>query len=120
MLGRELGAKLTGRQLSFEVFPFSYTEYLASTGLKPGAGSFTAFLDDGGFPTFLRERDPRILQELLRDIVQRDIAARHGLRETRHVMNLSLFLLANTGQPLSMQRRPVSRVCRCQFKRGIR
>jgi len=44
-----------------------------------------------------------ILQELLRDIVQRDVAARHGLRETRHVTNLLLFLLANTGKPLSFQ-----------------
>ncbi len=61
-----------------------------------------AFIDDGGFPAYLREGDPRILQELLRDIVQRDIAIRHKLRETRHVMNLVLFLLANTGQPLSM------------------
>lgn len=104
LLGRELGSKLTGRQLTFEVFPFSYTEYLAYRRVKAGAASFTGFLDDGGFPAFLRERDPRVLQELLRDIVQRDIAVRHGLRETRHVMHLALFLLANTGQPVSMQR----------------
>jgi hypothetical protein len=103
LLGRELGAKLTGRQLTFEVFPFSYTEYLNYSRAKPGAESFGAFLDDGGFPAYLRERDPRILQELLRDIVQRDIAVRHGLRETRHVMNLALFLFANTGHPVSMQ-----------------
>jgi hypothetical protein len=50
----------------------------------------------------LRERSPEVLQQLLRDIVQRDITVRHGLRETRHVMNLALFLLANTGQPLSL------------------
>jgi hypothetical protein len=103
LLGRELGSKLTGRHLSFEVFPFSYTEYLAFRGRKAGAESFRAFLDEGGFPAFLREGDPRILQELLRDVVQRDIAVRHGLRETRHVMNLVLFLLANTGRPLSRQ-----------------
>jgi hypothetical protein len=104
LLGRELGSKLTGRHLRFEVFPFSYAEYLAYTGGEPGVVSLTGFLDDGGFPTFLRERDLRILQELLRDIVQRDIAARHNLRETRHVMNLALYLLANTGQPFSMHR----------------
>ena len=103
LLGRELGSKLTGRHLSYEVFPFSYTEYLAYRHQKPGSKSFGAFLDDGGFPAFLREDDLKILQELLRDIVQRDIAVRHRLRETRHVMNLALFLLANTGQPLSMQ-----------------
>jgi len=102
LLGRELGAKLTGRHLSYEVFPFSYMEYLAYRRREPDSSSFMAFIDDGGFPAYLREGDPRILQELLRDIVQRDIAIRHKLRETRHVMNLALFLLANTGQPLSM------------------
>jgi uncharacterized protein len=104
LLGRELGSKLTGRHLSFEVFPFSYTEYLAYRHQKATAKSLCAFLDEGGFPAYLRENNPAILQELLRDIVQRDIAIRHGLRETRHVMNLVLYLLANTGQPLSMQR----------------
>ncbi len=103
LLGRELGARLTGRHLSFEVFPFSYVEYLAYTRARPGAASFTAYLHDGGFPAFLRERRPELLQELLRDIVQRDVAARHRVRETRHVMNLALFLLANTGQPISLQ-----------------
>jgi uncharacterized protein len=103
LMGRELGARLTGRHLSYEVFPFSYAEYLAFTAKARGAESFRSYLDDGGFPAFLRERRDQILQELLRDVVQRDIAGRYALRETRHVMNLLLFLLANTGQPVSFQ-----------------
>lgn len=103
LLHREMGAKLTGRHRSFEVFPFSYPEYLAYQSATSGAKTLQGYLDDGGFPGYLRERDPRILQQLLRDIVERDIAQRHQLRETRHVMNLALFLLANTGQPLSFQ-----------------
>lgn len=103
LLGRELGTKLTGRHLSFEVFPFTFAEYLDYTGQKAGAEALRAFLDDGGFPVYLREKDPQVLQELFRDIVQRDIAQKHHLRETRHVMNLALFLLAHTGQPFSLQ-----------------
>ena len=103
LLGREVGAKLTGRHQSFEVFPFCYSEYLAYTAGERSAATLTAYLNDGGFPGYLRERDPRILQQLLRDIVERDIAQRHHLRESRHVMNLILYLLANTGQPLSFQ-----------------
>ena len=103
LLGRELGSKLTGRHLSFEVFPFSYTEYLSYTAQTPGEASLAAYLDEGGFPAFLRERNLQILQELLRDIVQRDIASRYRLRDTRHLMNLVLFLLANSGLPFSMQ-----------------
>ncbi len=104
LLGRELGSKLTGRQLTFEVFPFSYTEYLNFRKLKPGSESLLEYLDDGGFPTYLTSREPRILQELFRDVVRRDIAGRHELRETRHVFHLALYLLANTGQALSMQK----------------
>jgi len=103
LLGRELGTKLTGRHASFEVFPFGYGEYLSFTGQEWSAESLLAYLDDGGFPAYLHTRQDRVLQDLLRDVVQRDVAARHGLRETRHVMNLLLFLLANTGQPLSFQ-----------------
>ena len=62
LLSRELGAKLTGRHLSFEVFPFSYQEYLAFVGQAPGADTFRAYLDDGGFPTFLRERRDLVLR----------------------------------------------------------
>jgi hypothetical protein len=35
--------------------------------------------------------------------VQRDVALRHGVPETRHLMNLARFLLANTGRPLPLQ-----------------
>lgn len=103
LLSREVGAKLTGRHKSFEVFPFSYTEYLEFTAGTRSAGTLAAHLDNGGFPGYLRERDPQLLQQLLRDIVERDIAQRHHLREARHVMNLVLFLFANTGQPHSFQ-----------------
>ena len=104
LLGRDLSTKLTGRHQSFEVFPFSYEEYCAYTGKNRGAESLRSYLDDGGFPAFLHERRDTVLQELLRDVVQRDVAARHGLRGTRHLMSLLLFLFGNTGQPFSFQR----------------
>ncbi len=105
LLGRELGAKLTGRHVSVEVHPFSYGEYLAFRGRERGSATLRDYLDEGGFPGALR--DPTLggtlLRELLRDVVQRDIVSRHGLRDTRHLMNLALHLLAHTGQPLSLQ-----------------
>jgi len=104
LLTREVGAKLTGRHRSFEVFPFDYREYLLFRGRKEGVASLDCFLSEGGFPGYLAGGAPALLQELLRDIVQRDIALRHGIRETRHVMNLVLFLLAHRGQPFSMQK----------------
>jgi predicted AAA+ superfamily ATPase len=103
LLGVGLGSKLTGRHLPHVVFPFGYSEYLAYTRRVRGAESLEAFLDDGGFPMFLLSRRDEVLRELARNIVQRDVMARHGLREARGVMNLLLFLLANTGLPFSLQ-----------------
>lgn len=104
LLSREVGAKLTGRHRSFEIFPFDYQEYLKFRRFRRGQASLDRFLREGGFPGYLASGEAALLQELLRDIVQRDIALRHGLRETRHLMNLVLYLLAHTGQPLSMQK----------------
>jgi predicted AAA+ superfamily ATPase len=103
LLGVELGTKLTGRHLPHTVFPFCYSEYLAYTRQKRSAKSLEAFVDDGGFPVFLSSRRDEVLRELARNIVQRDAVTRHGVREERAVMNLLLFLLANTGQPFSLQ-----------------
>ena len=105
LLGRELGAKLTGRHVSVEVYPFSYREYLALGDGPPGETTLRSYLEAGGFPGALVEPlgGPRLLRELLRDVVHRDIVSRHALRETRHLMNLALHLLAHTGQPLSLQ-----------------
>ncbi|GHT93639.1 hypothetical protein FACS1894116_06080 [Betaproteobacteria bacterium] len=103
LLGIGLGAKLTGRHLPHVVFPFCYSEYLAYTQRERSAESLEAFLDDGGFPMFLLSHRDEVLRELARNIVQRDVMARHGLRESRGVMNLLLFLLANTGQAFSLQ-----------------
>ncbi len=106
LLGRELGAKLTGRHLSHEVYPFSYREFLEYTGAKAGAESLEDYLRRGGFAASLRvgpELGAVLLRELLRDVVQRDIVSRHALRAARPLMNLALHLLAHPGQPLSLQ-----------------
>ncbi|MBP7636453.1 MAG: ATP-binding protein [Kiritimatiellae bacterium] len=103
LLGAELGRKLTGRHLSRTVFPFCYSEYLTYTRQKRGIASLEQFLNDGGFPMYLLSRRDEVLRELARDVVQRDVVSRHALREERHVMNLLLFLLANTGLPFSLQ-----------------
>lgn len=106
LLGRELGSKLTGRHVSRAVFPFSYHEFLKFAGADAGAVSLTQFLLRGGFPGALQagpEQDAVVLRELLRDVVQRDIVARHSLRAVRPLMTLALHLVAHPGQPLSLQ-----------------
>lgn len=104
LLGAEPGRKLTGRHESRSIWPFCYSEYLAATGSGRGEESLRAFLDDGGFPGYLRDKRDTLLNELARDVLQRDVLSRNHLRDIRHVRNLFLFVAANTGLPVSRQK----------------
>ncbi len=84
LLSRELGAKLTGRHLQVEMFPFSFREFLKMKGRIPSIASFEEYLYKGGFPEYLKKEDPQILHELLSDVVMKDIAIRFGIKNTQY------------------------------------
>ncbi|WP_373521099.1 ATP-binding protein [Aquiflexum sp.] len=101
LLSREMGTRLTGRYLSHEVFPFSYKEYLSFLGLDDSQENFNDYVVKGGFPEFLRDQNPEILQMLLKDILYRDIAVRYGIKNTHVLMGIALFLISNIGKEVS-------------------
>ena len=101
LLSKELGTRLTGRHLRHEMFPFSFTEFLLFTKQKVSVGSCEQYLTAGGFPEYLTAQNPEVLQTLLKDIVLRDIAIRHGIRNTKALMDITLFLLSNIGKECS-------------------
>ena len=98
LLSKELGTRLTGRYLRHELFPFSYAEFLMYKELDDSELSFSLYVENGGFPEYLKDGQTEILQNLLKDIVLRDIAIRHGIKGTRVLMDLTLFLLSNIGK----------------------
>lgn len=97
LLSKELGTRLTGRHLDFELFPFSFTEFCVFSNLKPTDKAFEKYLQKGGFPEFLKLGDGEILQRLFDDILVRDIAIRHSLKDIRTLRVLSLYLASNCG-----------------------
>lgn len=101
LLSKELGTKLTGRHLSTELFPFSYTEYLTLKHKKDNAESAKSYLEEGGFPEFLKTGITTILNHLLDDILYRDIAVRYGIRDIVSLRKLAVYLLSNIGKPVS-------------------
>ena len=101
LLSRELGTRLTGRHLRHELFPFSFKEFLALEGKKPGVNAFDEYLRLGGFPAYLRFGKQNILRELLNDVIERDILARHSIRDSKTVKELALHLLTNSGKEFS-------------------
>ncbi len=101
LLSKELGTRLTGRNIRHELFPFSYDEFLRYKLLSRDAVSFTKYLINGGFPEFLDTENPEVLQNILRDIVFRDIAIRYSIRNTGILMDITLYLISNIGKEIS-------------------
>lgn len=101
MLSIELGTHLTGRHLSMELFPFSYQEYIGFKGLENSTESVAKYLKQGGVPEYLKSEVPSILTNLIDDILVRDIAVRHGLRDVNSLRQLTTYLLTNIGNLVS-------------------
>lgn len=104
LLSKELATKLTGRHISYELFPFSYNEMLTFTGKEAGISSFEYYLFNGGFPEYLQYRKAEILHELVKDVAIRDIAVRHKLREVKTVKEMAIYLLTNVGKEFSFNK----------------
>ena len=101
LLSKELGTRLTGRHLRYELFPFSYLEFLKLANKKPNINSFQHYFIKGGFPEYLKFDNAQILQELLNDILIRDIAVRYNIRSIKTLKEMALYLITNVGKEFS-------------------
>lgn len=108
MLSRELGTHLTGRYLMIELFPFSFSEYLAITnhaftsrdlittlGRSRLLAHFKDYLTIGGFPSYIQHRSVRYLSSLYQSIIYRDIITRNKLSNEKDIQELVYYLASN-------------------------
>ena len=101
LLSKELGTKLTGRHLNYELFPFSFKEFLSLKKVEPSLDSFKDYLFQGGFPEFLKKNTSTILHDLLSDIIMKDIAIRFNIKNTEILRKIAVFLISNVGTEFS-------------------
>ncbi len=120
MLSREIGTKLTGRQVSFEVYPLSFSEFLRFKGVEVQSEleyisnktlirhHFFDYLKYGGFPEVALRQDDAdrelLLKNYFEDILYRDIVTRHEIRDVANLRNLAVFLLTNNTKPTSLNK----------------
>lgn len=118
MLSKEIATQMRGRALSWEMFPFSFREFLESRGVD-GHGhlstkqrlmvqkAFGDYWESGGFPEVVGvDRDLRIRthQEYLQAILFRDLIERHDLPHPRVVRDLAHRLLDNAGSTYTVNK----------------
>ena len=109
MLSREIATQMRGRALSWEMFPFSFREFLDCKEIESeGALStkkrllvqkgFEAFWESGGFPEAAglgRNLRIKTHQEYFHTILFRDLIERHDVSHPRAVTDLAHWLVDN-------------------------
>ncbi len=101
LMSKELGTRLTGRHLTYDLFPMSYTEALRLSGESASLASFNTYFTTGGFPGYIRHDNDMMLQQVFDDIVVKDIVVRYGLKDPLLVKNLAIYLMTNAGKEFS-------------------
>ena len=101
LMSKELGTRLTGRNISEELYPFSFEEFCLANKKKPSLEQFEEYLVAGGLPEFVFQKDSRILESLVKDVIYKDVLVRHRIRDEALVEQLVTYVLSNIGKELS-------------------
>ncbi|MDO9536749.1 MAG: ATP-binding protein [Thermoplasmata archaeon] len=108
LLGSEFATALTGRKKEHEVFPFSFSEFLkgnraVSLPSDQNIKMFENYMVNGGYPYSVMSGDHSVLSDYRRDIIERDILARHNIRDVNAFKNLYRFVMSNPGLYISLK-----------------
>ncbi|MDL2213618.1 ATP-binding protein [Bacteroides sp. OttesenSCG-928-D19] len=107
MLSGELATLLSGRYVSFEIFPFSFREYTGITNKEKTKQSFVDYMNSGGMPELFMLPEPELKRNYilaLKDtILLRDIIQRHNIKDARLLEDVFVYLVNNASNLLSIR-----------------
>lgn len=106
MLSGELSSMLSGRYVSFEIFPFSYQEYLLFHNLDRGKHSYIKYLEDGGLPELYvlpdKESKMHYVSSVKDTVLLRDIIQRYAIKEPKLLEDIFIYLANNASNLISI------------------
>jgi predicted AAA+ superfamily ATPase len=114
MLSREMGTHLTGRHLSYSLYPYSFKEFLhfkkyelpipeVLTTVEKSTlkRHFNEYIEAGGIPEFVKNRDELYVKTLYENIIYRDIIARYNLKDEKALKTTAYFAASNIAEEIS-------------------
>ncbi len=120
LLEPELASVLTGRVITMKLQGFSFREFLVASGELPESSNLELadrammrrnlrrYMEGGGLPRAVMEPDElsagEVLRQYFRDILYRDIVARHGVRNVRRLEQVAFHLLEMTARSFTYNR----------------
>jgi len=117
LLTKDVARVLTGRHITFTIFPFSFVEYLVFIGWKDFSEDYLeynknkilhyllTYIKGGGFPEVIGKNEFErkiILTNIYNDILARDISARHNVSYDIS-RKISYHLLSNNSKEFSFR-----------------
>jgi len=104
LLSKELSTLLTGRNISFTIFPLSFKEFCK---FKKN-NNLEEYLEFGGFPEVVLEESEGkkriLLQQYLEDILYKDIIDRYNIRDTKQLLSLARYLISSSSSKVSINK----------------
>lgn len=110
MLSSEIATLISGRYMQIEMMPFSFREYMTSTGNMNDRGiKYTDYLQNSSFPYTLELKDQpdevrNYLEGLYNTIVVKDIMNRKKITDPMMLKSILKFVFDNIGSPLSSKK----------------
>jgi predicted AAA+ superfamily ATPase len=106
MLAGELATLLSGRYVSFEIFPFSYLEYLGIHQAEANTTTFTSYLQSGGLPELFilpnEEAKRHYISSVKDTVLLRDIIQKNAIKEPKLLEDIFVYLINNASNLLSI------------------
>jgi len=106
LLSGELASLLSGRYISLEVSPFSYSEYCLFLNIEQNRASFLGYLQSGALPELFHLEDfeaQRQYVAAVKDtVLLRDIIYRYSIKDARLLEDIFVFLVNNAANLVSV------------------
>ena len=120
MLGREIATTLRGRTLTYEIFPFSFLEFLNAQNVKFGKNTlfgkkrhhirqlFDRYFFSGGYPEITlvenKSTQTKICQDYFNTVFYRDLIERFKIKNSELMRLWLTTLMANTSSLISLSK----------------
>ena len=106
MLSGELATLLSGRYVEFEIFPFSFSEYLGILKQERTRQNFIDYMESGGLPELFNLQNDEIRRNYVSAIKDtvflRDIIQRYSIKEPKLLEDVFVFLVNNAANMVSI------------------
>jgi len=106
MLSGELATLLSGRYISFEIFPFGFFEYLQVLEKENTKQTYIEYMESGGLPELFvlpNEQTKRNYVSAIKDsVLLRDIIQRYSIKDPRLLEDIFVYLVNNASNLVSI------------------